>query len=472
MDLIGRRKEIQRLENAWATQDAFMMVNGRKYIGKSTLMHTFSQDKEALYFSAGNVSDNMNRIDFEKAFAEFCGVQVKIDGKASAWKDLLKLFADRPGTERKVLIIDNFHYLVRANAGILNVFKHAWETILKPNFVMVVLVVPNGRILLNMQEKSKSFMGRLTHRISLKPVTFVELMKDYPHHDFNQLMMLYAIVGGVPRYWEYFRDCVDTDEFLSAVGDFYLNPYGDLLDEPVKLIENEVYDSTEYHSILMAIAQGSRMIPEIAAVCGYKNSDVEDCVKNLMALRFVNKTTSIIEKRFTLSKPMEYRISDPMLSFWYTFVFPYYEQICGGEDQPALENLVANFFDFTESWFRQIAKEILLAACKQKTIPLNCDSVGTFFNKDMSVDIVGIDNTRKCLFIGDCKYGDETYTKGQYDAFVAKCETIKEFKAYKGYERIYGIFSSHPFDKDLMDYAMITKNVLLFNGITIYSLNS
>ncbi|MGL6293355.1 ATP-binding protein [Eubacterium aggregans] len=473
MQFIGRKKELQKLQNAWASQDAFILLDGRKYIGKTTLAQAFAEGKQALYFSAGNVSDVMNRRAFEKAFIDYCGGASKASAHTTnAWKDMLRLFADRPGTERKVLIIDNFNFLVQVDPGILSVFRHAWENILKPNFAMVVLIVPTGRLLLNMSEKSKSFMGRLTHRISLKQVTFVELMKDFSHHDFNQLMMLYAIVGGVPRYWEYFRECIEMEEFISAIGDFFLNPYGDLLDEPVKLIENEVMDPTEYHSVLSAMASGVATIADIAVLCGYKNEGVEDLMGNLLSLGFVARNTSIIEKKFSFRKAVEYQIADPLLCFWYTFVFPSYQQITAGQDSVAVEQLMAGFEEYIQAWFKKVAVEILLVACKQKTIPINCDTVGSFFNKATAVDIVGIDNTRKCLFLGDCAYRGEAYTKADYEAFVDKCEEIKELRAYKDYDRVYGVFANRPFESDLMEYAMLTKNVLLFNGITIYSLNS
>lgn len=472
MQLIGRRKEMQRLQNAWASQDAFMMVTGRKYIGKSTLLRAFTEDKQTLYFSASNVSDHLNRVAFEHAFADYCGVAPKDTGRAGSWRDLLKLFADRPGTERKILVIDNFNYLVEADPGILNTFKHSWDSDLKPNFIMVVLVVPNGRLLLNMNDKSKSFMAHLTHRIALKPVTFVELMKDYPHHDFNQLMMLYAIVGGVPRYWEYFRECVDAEEFIAAAKDFFMNPYGDLLDEPMKLIENEVQDPTEYHSVLYALASGQNDLASIAVFCSYKSGQVDDLLKNLISLHFVTRDTSVVEKKFAFNKPVSYHISDPMLSFWYTFVFPYYQEIAGGSDTKALDHLAAGFGDYIQYWFREAACEILTTASKQKVIPITCNELGVFFNRDTTVDILGLDHTRKCIFLADCSYDNKAYTKADYEAFVEKCENIKELKAYKQYDRIYGIFASHPFDSELMDYALTTKNVMLFNGITLYSLNS
>ena len=47
MQFIGRRKELQKLQNAWASQDAFILLDGRKYIGKTTLAQAFAEGKQA-----------------------------------------------------------------------------------------------------------------------------------------------------------------------------------------------------------------------------------------------------------------------------------------------------------------------------------------------------------------------------------------------------------------------------------------
>ena len=56
-----------------------------------------------------------------------------------------------------------------------------------------------------------------------------------------------------------------------------------------------------------------------------------------------------------------------------------------------------------------------------------------------------------------------------YDDFVENCSDIREFKVFKDYDWTHGVFTANPFDPALMDYAMITSDVYLFNGITVYS---
>ena len=98
---------------------------------------------------------------------------------------------------------------------------------------------------------------------------------------------------------------------------------------------------------------------------------------------------------------------------------------------------------------------------------------GCLIAKPFIRHILGIDVDNRKIFLGDCNYSNQPYTMDKFEQFVSHCENIKEIKRnFKNYERVYGIFSAYPFDKELLDFALITKNVLLFNGITIYSLNS
>jgi len=480
MPFIGRKKELKILENAWIKDEALIMVSGRRYVGKTALIKAFLHNKNALYFTAENISDTMNRLAFEKAFRKHCGSSAepeKKDAKKDSrkvvnWRDLFRLYAEKTEAGGKVLVIDNFDNLVQSNTEFPKLFKSAWQQDLAPNGVMVIVVLPNSATLADLIG-NKNFMNQVTQRINLKPVTFVELMKEYPHHDFNQLMLLYSVAGGIPQYWHAFNNCIDDKHFRGAIESNIMDAHGELFNEAMWLLNAEVVDFAGYNSILAGLAQGGETIQDLADRTGFKTAKVEEYLENLIILDYVTKTTSIVERRFFGRKRVEYKICDPMISFWYTFVFPYYAAIQQGKTQNARKHLKSHFFNYIQYWFRQVATEIFMTASRQDSLPLNCDEVGLYFNHDEQIDVLGIDNTKKRVFFGDCAYSNKSYTKAEYDAFVERVQNIKELRrTFKDYEWVYGIFSAYPFESELLDYSLITKNVLLFNGITIYSLNT
>lgn len=478
MQFIGRKKELNILNESWRHEEAFIVVSGRRFVGKTALVQNFLNNKNAFYFSASNVSDLMNRSNFEKAlknhFGENSGSEDQMSGqKTIAWKDYFKLYSEKSETGGKVLIIDNFENLVIADPDFLKIFKNAWQQQFSPNGVMVIIIMPNSATLTTVL-RSKSFMSQVTRRIDLKPISFVELMKDYPHNDFNQLMLLYAICGGVPHYWYAFDNCVDDKNFKLAIERNFMDPHGELFKEAPALLNQDVWDFLEYQTILVALSEGMTAISSIAAFTGYKQALVEERLDNLMTLGYVSKDTSIVERRMFGRKRIVYRISDPMLSFWYTFIYPFYDAIKQGKSVKAKKKLKTYFAEYIQYWFKRVATEIFLTASRQGSIPIECEDVGEYFNDNGDkIDIIGIDNKHKRIFLGDCTYGNQAYTKKKYDHFVENCKNIKELKkAFRDYEWVYGIFSAYPFESELLDYSLITKNVLLFNGITIYSLNT
>ena len=70
MQLIGRKKELKTLNQAWKKEDAFILISGRHAVGKTAFIKTFADHKNHLYFAARSVSDQMNRLAFEQAYKQ------------------------------------------------------------------------------------------------------------------------------------------------------------------------------------------------------------------------------------------------------------------------------------------------------------------------------------------------------------------------------------------------------------------
>ncbi|MEG0378576.1 MAG: DUF234 domain-containing protein, partial [Eubacterium sp.] len=160
---------------------------------------------------------------------------------------------------------------------------------------------------------------------------------------------------------------------------------------------------------------------------------------------------------------------DPLMAFWFTFVFHHRDELDNGKDIETLEEIKRQFPTYIQYWYKIVCKEIFITACRQGNIPFRTDHVGEFFSKNgEDIDIIGIDDQHNRIFFGDCFYNNRQYTMDMFDDFVEECKAAKEFKPYKEYTWIFGAFSASPFDNDLMDYALITPNIILFEGVTVY----
>lgn len=472
MQFIGRKRELHLLTNAWKKEDAFIVVDGRSKVGKTAFVKQFIHKKNHLYFSAGNVTDRLNQVRFAKIVKDKLGVDVMPASAKTAWEDLFRFYAEKTEDGGKILVIDHFDNLVYNNDSFLNTFKKAWQQLFRPNGVTVIIVVPNGsgkRAVLG----DKGLMSEVTCRIDLAPVSFVEMMREFPHHDFSGLMLMYAVTGGVPAYWYIFDHCINDKQVRETIETNILSAHGIFFEEANNLFEREVWEPSLYHAILSGIAQEKATLDDLTLYTGVKTGRVRDGLDNLMALGYIEETTSVGKKKFFEKDRVAYRIADPMLDFWYTFVFPYYDAIKQGVAKGARENLKRTFSQYIQKWFKQVSSEIFLLASRHGAIGIKVSEVGEYFDDSDSIDMVAVDEENKKVFFGDCVFGSEPYTKKKFDYFKEKIAGIKRIKkTYKDYTYVYGIFSATPFEQELLDYSLATENVLLFNGITVYSLDN
>ena len=85
----GRKKELELLEDLYdSKQFEFLVLYGRRRVGKTELLKEFTKNKKPLFFSAQEKNDSLNLLDFSKT------VQTYFDndffGEFSDWETALK----------------------------------------------------------------------------------------------------------------------------------------------------------------------------------------------------------------------------------------------------------------------------------------------------------------------------------------------------------------------------------------------
>ena len=107
--MIGRQQELEQLEKMYQAETfEFLIMYGRRRIGKTTILQEFSKKHNTLFFSAQEKNDALNLQDFSKL------VQQYFDGgfiaNFSNWGDAFDYVGRKAGVERTVLIIDEFPF--------------------------------------------------------------------------------------------------------------------------------------------------------------------------------------------------------------------------------------------------------------------------------------------------------------------------------------------------------------------------
>lgn len=205
MKFLGRVSELRTLEREFARDAGFVVVYGRRRVGKTTLIKEFLKGKEGLYFLATEELEGGNLRNFSRALSHFTGQDYLRNAHFSDWDPLFQALAQfQPGL-KKVLVLDEFQYLTQVNPAFPSILQRAWDETLRGANVMLILC---GSLIGMMQEQTLShrspLYGRRTAQIRLSPLSFMELLDDGADRTFAQRVETYAVTGGVPKYHDFF----------------------------------------------------------------------------------------------------------------------------------------------------------------------------------------------------------------------------------------------------------------------------
>lgn len=431
--------ELKRICNLSFTHNSRMTVlTGRRRIGKTSLIKkAFEGSNEPmLYFFTGRKAEAALVDDFVREIHDKLHGYVP-EGLKSVTGVLRHLF-ELAKTIKFTLVIDEFQEFMTVNPSVFSDLQNLWDSYRSDTKVNLVL---SGSVMSMMRriftDAHEPLFGRADNIINLRPFkigVMKKILKDYnPEYTHEDLLALYSITGGIPKYIELFCDNGHvTAEAMLGFTVSYMSPF---IDEGRNLLITEFgRDYGTYFSILLVIAQGHTSQAEITAALGGMAIGGH--------LERLENTYNILSKyRPVMSKPgskntVRFRISDNFLQFWFRFIernrslieFDNYDDLSAivRRDYPIYSGLTL------EKYFRQ-----------KLTEEGGFREMGSWWEakagkEAYEIDIVGIRTDGKSALIAEVKRNARNYDN---KAFMAKVEHIKA-KMLSGYEiesRLYTI---------------------------------
>lgn len=466
MKFIGRKAELEKLNTEYERNGGFVVIYGRRRVGKTTLIKEFLRKKTAFYFLATEELESQSMKRLAGVVARTTKNSYLQNAAFTDWLDLFQVIADYKTEEKKVLVIDEFPYLVKTNPAFPSILQNAWDEILKDSNVMLIL---SGSLIGMMQKHTLSYdsplYGRRTAQMRLAPLPFTDIygVQKMP---FEQAVEQYAVTGGVPKYLEFFEDDRGLEEQLK---DAVLSKSGFLYEEPNFLLKSEFLTAVNYFSIIKAIADGNHKLGKIAGVLGQETSALTPYLSTLSDLGFIEKKTPVTEKNPEKSRKGLYFILDNFIRFWFHYVYPYKGELELDNMQIVLDEIRKDFVEkFVAFAYEDICKNIFADLCKNGTISFVPSRIGSYwlndFDGDTEIDVMAIDHQNKRIFAGECKYHAKPVDVSVYFALKKKVDGIAEIrKAYQGYDVIFGVFSKSSFTQRMLDTAKDNTGLILIN---------
>jgi AAA+ ATPase superfamily predicted ATPase len=401
---VGRHEELALLDEIWnKPQAALVVLYGRRRVGKTRLLtHWLQQEEDAgLYWMAPATSALDQLRSFSQALLDFADPEAPIpdDFTYTSWELALQQIARLAGNRRIAIFIDEVTYLMEVDPKFVGILQKAWDRWLSKSNVMLAL---SGSQMGLMQRKILSYQaplyGRTSAQIKLPPMPFEATEQFFPHYTIEERIMIYAIMGGIPAYWE------RLDPEKSVIDNIrnQLNPKNSWMhEEPNVLLNDFISEPHNYVGIVRAIAHGANTISEISNRSGLSKGLVSKYLSVLRNTGFVERRTPVTD-RSPDSRRGRYFITDPFLRFFYRFLATHQSKLALGKLEQTLNLIEEEMPEFIrENTWRELCRNWVLLASGTDALPVTVDFVGSEWKRTYSLDVVGVDFDAQTLVVGN-----------------------------------------------------------------------
>lgn len=452
---IGRGHELDSLNILYASDRfEFVVIYGRRRVGKTALINQFISNKKAIYFMGVESNAKQNLENLSNNILEY-GTGISAETAFLSFQAALEYVFKLAEKERLILAIDEYPYVARSSKSFTSTLQLLIDKYKNSSKLMLILC---GSSMSYMEDHVLAYKaplyGRRTAQMKILPFDFADTCRYFKNFSDEDKALIYGIVGGTPQYLLQMDDRLSVEDNIKNT---FLNPISSLFEEPENLLKQEVREPALYNAIITAIATGASRMAEISTKVGEDTSVCATYLKNLMALGLIQKETPYGEKT---SRKSIYAISDNMFRFWYRFVPENNSVIGRGAADLAYKRIEPHLSDYMGKVFEEICKQYLWKLLLCDKSPVEFKELGRWWGTDPSthsqteIDIMGEQDKDTALF-GECKWTNEKVDAGVLDALVRR-SYLFHYKDTKLF-----LFAKCGFTKGCMDKANELGNVTI-----------
>lgn len=351
LPFLGRTRELSRFRRAFAAPEGQLVcLIGRRRLGKSRLLQESLKGLPAVYV----VGDDRDAPLQREAVAR--EINTLIPGFASVtyagWDALLERWY-REAPRGAVLALDEFPSFVASSPELPAVLQR-WVDRSSPGILHLALCGSSQRMMLGLLlDASAPLFGRAREILRIGPLDLSLLPQALPARSAREAVELWAVWGGVPRYWELAADYANLWE---GVTDLILDPMGVLHQEPQRLLLDDMREVARAGSLLALIGQGCSRPSELGGRLGQPTTSLTRPLARLTELGLTRREVPWgADPRD--SKRSIYRVSDPLMAFWYRFVDPNRSRLGAGQITGVLEGIQRQWSQFLGGVWEDLARE-------------------------------------------------------------------------------------------------------------------
>ena len=447
---IGRADELRFLEEKYCSPGGQLVVlYGRRRVGKTETLRKFCEGKEHVFYTCTEIPDALQLVAFSDRVLQKGFPAAQYIRSFPEWTQALGSIAELPAMGKKLLIIDEFPYMVKGNPSIPSILQKLWDEGFKDKDVMIILCGSAMSFIEDevLAEKNPLY-GRATAILKMNEMSFFEAIQFLPNYDAADLITAFAVLGGIPHYLKQFDDSLTIGENICRS---ILYRGSILYNETEFLMRQELRETAIYNAIIEAVALSNTKLGDIHQKTQVEKTKLSAYLKNLVNLSILRREFPVIgsvKEQANVQRGL-YQVTDNFFRFWFAFVFPSLSELETGDAHGIWKHIVEPSIDaYTSRVFEDVCRQYLRLLNRRSALPFYFTKIGRWWDKVSEVDIMATDSSKRHFLLGKCKYRKTAVALSDYKAL---CEKFKP-DAPNG-KVFYCLFSKSGFSDEMINAA-------------------
>jgi hypothetical protein len=379
-------------------------------VGKSSLVEEFLERSAApgLFFTAagGSAESELSELRDAVASSTLPDREQFAEDAPAQWTAALRSLADiLPDDRPSVVVLDEVPYLMDGVDAFEGILQRAWDRQLSRKPVLLLLIGSDLSMMEALNSYERPFHQRGTEMVlgPLTPADLADLIGLEPAEAFDAAL----VTGGLPLICAEWQPGASLWEFLGTA---LQSPVSALLVSAERTLAAEFPRQAMGREILRAIGSGERTFTNIARAAGGVSHTTLTRATDLLTRKGVVAAELPLSLR--PSKERRYRVTDPYLRFWLTFIEPHMPEIERLRGDLTLDRIRSGWTSWRGRAVEPLVRESLARLLPDDALPA-APAVGGYWTRsnDIEIDIVGADRApiaKRLLFLGSVKWLEQS----------------------------------------------------------------
>lgn len=375
---VGRQQQLARLDELLqrvrtdtdAKPGKALLIRGRRRVGKSRLVEEFVDriDVPHLFFAATGrpARDELRLFAEEVAASNLPGAALFAGVELASWDAAFRLLAAALPDDGSVVVLDEVPYLVASDEGFEGTLQRAFDRELARKRLLLIGIGSDLAMMEALNSYGRPFHQRATEMVvpPLTPAEVAELL-DLPAAD---AFDAYLVTGGLPLICNEWPTATPLMDYLGQALD---DPTSALLVSGERSLAAEFPSDVQARTVLGAIGSGERTFSNIGRAAG----DIPPGSLTRSLATLVEKRVVTVDEPLSVkpgSKDKRYRVADPYLRFWLSFLGPHLGEVERGRGDRVLARVRSSW----TSWQGRAIEPVIREALERLAPPVLLDAKG------------------------------------------------------------------------------------------------